>query len=371
MTDARRAPPPAQQDFGFVRPRQTPLGASAGVAFVEMPARSIVNRVQGTRLSHFFSINPYRGCEHACAYCYARYTHEFLDEKPGEAFERRVYVKVNAPEVFARDLKRCRGVGQEQLLFGSATDPYQPVEARFELTRRMLEKLLPLKGLSVGIVTKSPLVERDLDLIGELSRRHALELLVSCAFGETALQRALEPRVASPERRLQTIERFAAAGVEVGLLLAPILPDINDGQAALADLCRRARQAGAARAFGQVLFLSRATRGPLFDWLRQHRPQLVNRYRQGYALGMELQPAWKEAIEGRLFRARCAAGFAGSSHRHRSGGARDDALPREVMSFDEAEGELGEGRQGALPCGEAGRAAGGEPAPLDKKIGEN
>lgn len=363
MADERSHPPNTQQDFGFVRPRQSPLGASAGISFVEMPARSIVNRVQGTRLSHFFSINPYRGCEHACAYCYARYTHEFLDQGPGEEFQRRVYVKVNAPEIFVRDLRRCRGVGTQQLLFGSATDPYQPVEARFELTRRMLEKLLPLKGLSVGIVTKSPLVERDLDLIAELSKRHDLELLISCAFGETASQRALEPRAAAPERRLQTIERFAACGVDVGLLLAPILPGINDSAAALTDLCQRAKKAGARRAFGQTLFLSRATRGPFFEWLNRNRPHLVEGYRQGYAQGMELQAGWKEAIESRLWQARQSAGFAGPLHRHR-GGPCQEKVPREVMSIEEIEDGLGDPRSpGDIQPGNQGQ--------LDKKTEEN
>ncbi|MBR2980193.1 MAG: radical SAM protein [Myxococcaceae bacterium] len=356
MTDAPDTTRPTQRDFGFIRPRDCDIGASAGVAFVEMPARSIINRVQGTRLSHFFSINPYRGCEHACAYCYARYTHEFLDQRASEDFERRVYVKVNAPEIFAQDLRRRRGVGQQQLLFGSATDPYQPVEARFELTRRMLEKLLPLKGLSVGIVTKSPLIERDIDLIGELARRHDLELLISCAFVGVEAQRALEPRVAAPARRLQTIERFAAAGIEVGLLLAPILPGINGGESELTELCRRARRAGASRVFGQTLFLGGATRGPFFEWLARHRPHLLDNYRRGYREGLELCAEWKEAFESRLWRARRAAGFdEGPLRRHRSGAGCEER-PREFMSFDEAESAL-----------EAATPSPGPGASLDKK----
>ncbi|MDR0966356.1 MAG: radical SAM protein [Myxococcales bacterium] len=334
--------PPAQQQtaFGFVRPRQAELGASAGVTFIEMPARSILNRVQGTRMSQFFSLNPYRGCEHACAYCYARYTHEFLDQRPGEDFERRVYIKVNAPELFVRDLRRSRGITEQQMLFGGATDPYQPIEARFELTRRMLEKLLPLQGLSVGIVSKSPLIERDLDLLRALAERHDLEILVSLAFGETAVQRALEPRAAAPDRRLQTIERFAQAGIGVGLLLAPILPGINDGQAALTDLCRRARDAGAVRAFGQTLFLGRATKGPFFEWLRQHRPELLDVYRQGYREGLNLRADWREAIEERLWKARRAAGFSVGERRH-----RPDAH-REVMSLDADGDEASSGEAG-------------------------
>ena len=342
MTDAPPKDSQAQQQaFGFVRPAREELGASAGVTFIEMPARSIIHRVEGTRLSQFFSINPYRGCEHACAYCYARYTHEFLDQQPGQAFERRVYVKVNAPEVFGRDLRRNRGIAREQLLFGSATDPYQPAEARFELTRRMLEKLLPLKGLSIGIVTKSPLIERDLDLIAELSRRHDVELLVSCAFGEAGVQRSLEPRAVAPERRLQTIARFAEAGVPVGLLLAPVIPGINDGEVALTALCRRAREAGACRAFGQTLFLGRATRGPFFEWLAQHRPDLLDVYRRGYREGLELSRDSREAIEARLWRARCAAGFEGPSHRHQA------ERHREVMSVVDVDVEPGAGSSDA------------------------
>ncbi len=324
----------AQKAFGFAPPSDSAeIGIRAGVTFVGIQAHSVVNKVHGTRLSGFCSVNPYRGCEHACAYCYARYTHEFLDRKPGEEFERRVYVKLNAPEAFARDLRRTRGISQSQILFGSATDPYQPAEARFHLTERMLARLLPMKGLSIGIVTKSPLIERDLDLLRELSRRHDLELLISCAFSEeeVRIQRLLEPRVVSPARRLQTIARFAEAGVRVGLLCAPLIPGINDSQEALRSLCGRAREAGAFDISGQVLFLGRATREPFFQWLQRHRPDLMDGYRRGYAGGLELREDWRHIVEERLLNARMACGLTGLMHRR-----RDDA-PREVTALEELE----------------------------------
>ena len=324
----------AQQAFRFFpAPDGAEIGIRAGVTFVGTQARTIVNRVSGTRLSGFFSVNPYRGCEHACAYCYARYTHEFLDRKPGEEFERRVYVKLNAPEVFARDLRRARGIAQSQILFGSATDPYQPAEARFRLTQRMLERLLPMKGLNVGIVTKSPLIERDLDLIRELSFRHDLELLISCAFAEEEgrTQRLLEPRAASPARRLQTIARFAEAGVRVSLLCAPLIPGINDGPAPLRSLCRHALEAGADDVSGQVLFLGRATREPFFQWLERHRPDLVDGYRRGYAGGLELRDDWRHIVEKRLLDARMGCGLGGGLHRRR------EKIPREVTALEELE----------------------------------
>lgn len=325
----------AQGGFTFAAPHDPVIGTSAGVTFMEMTAKSVVNRVRGTRLSDFFSVNPYRGCEHACAYCYARYTHEFLDRRPGEEFQRRVYVKVNAPEAFLKDLRRTRDIGRQQILFGSATDPYQPAEARFTLTRRMLEQLLPLKGLSVGIVTKSPLVERDVDILAELARRHDLEVLVSCAFSETKLQRSLEPRVVSPDRRMQAIARLSQAGIPTGLLCAPVIPGVNDGHEALVKLFRTAREAGASSAFGQTLFLSKATREPFFQWLRANRPDLVDAYGRGYREGLELRPDWKEVVDERLWAARREVGFGGTPDRH----GRDGPGPREVMSVEEVSQE--------------------------------
>jgi len=277
-----------------------------------MTCRSVLNWVQGSRASDFYSVNPYRGCEHACAYCYARYTHGFLDQTDAASFERRVYVKVNAPEVFARDLRKSR-VLEHGISFGSATDPYQPAERRFRLTRRMLEKLLPFRGLSVSIITKGALVERDLDLLSELAGRHRVSVLTSCLTLDAGLQRALEPRASTPERRLEAMARLSAVGVETGLLVAPLMPGLNDSQEGLTRLCRRAREAGARFAFGQPLFLLRATRGPFFAWLEAQRPDLVVHYRRALGTGggrAELETGLRSRLKERLARAIAEAGLA-------------------------------------------------------------
>ncbi|MGI5865427.1 MAG: radical SAM protein [Myxococcales bacterium] len=298
---AARAPAPG-------RPGGAALERRGGVELVEMTCRTILNWVQGSRASDFYSINPYRGCEHACAYCYARYTHEFLDQPGSADFERRVYVKVNAPDVLVRDLRHAK-VYEHGISFGSATDPYQPAEHRFLLTRRLLEKLLQFRGFSLSIVTKSALVERDADLLAELAARHELAVLFSCVTTDAALQRALEPRASAPERRFQAMDRLSAAGIRTELLVAPIMPGLNDAEDALARLCRRAREAGAVKVFGQALFLFEASRRSFFSWLEQHRPDLVKPYRRTFGRARELDPGVRAELSARLTRAADAAGL--------------------------------------------------------------
>ena len=290
------------------RPGGQSIERRGGVEFVEMTCRSILNWVQGSRASDFYSVNPYRGCEHACAYCYARYTHEFLGQPGNEDFERRVYVKTNAPEVLARDLRRSR-VFEHGISFGSATDPYQPAERRFRLTRSLLEKLLPFRGLSVSIVTKAALVERDVDLLAELAGRHELAVLFSCIGLDPVLQRALEPRACPPERRFEAMARLSAAGVRCELLVAPIMPGLNDAEADLVRLCRRAREAGAVMVFGQALFLLEATRRRFFPWLAEHRPDLADGYRRAFGRGRELDRNYRIKVSDRLTRVADAAGL--------------------------------------------------------------
>ncbi|HCF62691.1 MAG TPA: radical SAM protein [Myxococcales bacterium] len=298
---AARAPAPG-------RPGGVALERRGGVELVEMTCRSILNWVQGSRASDFYSINPYRGCEHACAYCYARYTHEFLDQPGSADFERRVYVKVNAPEVLVHDLRHAK-VYEHGISFGSATDPYQPAEHRFRLTRRLLEGLLPFRGFSLSIVTKSALVERDVELLAELASRHELAVLFSCMTTDPVLQRALEPRASAPERRLQAMARLSAAGVHTELLVAPLMPGLNDGEEALGRLCRRAREAGAVSVFGQALFLFEASRRRFFSWLEQHRPELTEPYRRAFARSRELDREVRDELSDRLTRAAAAAGL--------------------------------------------------------------
>jgi DNA repair photolyase len=283
------------------------LGAHGGVRYFEMTCRSVLNWVRGKRLSDFYSVNPYRGCEHGCLYCYARYTHEFLDRPAAEDFEGRIYVKVNAPEAFARDLRRAQRL-DAGIHIGSATDPYQQAEHRFRLTRRLLEKLLPYRGLSVGIATKSRLVESDADLLSELARRHDLKVVMTCITLDRELQRELEPKAATTESRLETLARLTEHGVPTGLLLAPVLPGINDGEEQCAKLCARAREAGARSVTMQVLFLPVASKRRFFPWLASRSPRLHAWYAKAYR-GREMDSAFRDPLRARLARARAKAGF--------------------------------------------------------------
>ncbi|HEY3445193.1 MAG TPA: radical SAM protein [Myxococcales bacterium] len=308
---------PRQLTLSFCQARPEP-GRAGGAAldrrgqteFVEMTCRSVLNWVQGTRMSDFYSANPYRGCQFGCLYCYARYTHEYLGlgGQGPEGFERRVFVKVNAAEVFAHDLKRAPHL-EAGVHLGSATDPYQPAEARFGLTRKMLEKLLPLRGLSLTLATKSVLAERDADLLAELSRRHALKVVMTCVTLDPRLQRELEPHAPPTERRLSALARLSERGVKVGMLLAPVMPGLNDGEDELLALCRRAKQAGAETLISQVLFLPEASKKAFLPWLQAKEPALHARYLQAFRGGRQLRGPLREAVDARLARVRAAAGL--------------------------------------------------------------
>jgi DNA repair photolyase len=289
------------------RPDGRALHERGQTSFVEMTCRSVLNWVEGSRMTDFYSANPYRGCEFGCLYCYARYTHEFLDRAAPEDFVRKVFVKVNAPEAFARDLKRAPHLAAGVHL-GSATDPYQPAEARFRLTRRLLERLLPHRNIPLTLATKSVLVERDADLLSELSRRHRVKVVMTCVTLDRDLQRQLEPNAPPTERRLQALASLSARGIEVGMLLAPVLPGLNDAEEDLAALCARAREAGVGAVISQALFLPAASKKSLFPWLQANRPDLYPRYLQAYRAGREFQGPWREAVKARLARARARAG---------------------------------------------------------------
>ncbi len=290
------------------RPGGRELENQREVEFREMTCRSILTWVDGARAADFFSVNPYRGCEFGCVYCYARYTHEFLDHASSDDFERIVYVKVNAPQVLARELKR-KNVLEHGLGLSSATDPYQPAERRFMLTQRLLETLLPYRGLSLSVITKSALVERDAPLLAELARRHEVKVLLSCITVDPALQRALEPRAPTPERRMAALARLSGMGIDTGLILAPILPGLTDSFEQLRATLERARAAGARSVTSQVLFLPTATRPRFLSFLSAFRPALVPHYQEAFRAGRDTPPALRERIEARLERALAAAGF--------------------------------------------------------------
>jgi DNA repair photolyase len=237
--------------------------------FFKDTSRSIISYNDSPDVGFDASINPYRGCEHGCIYCYARPTHEYLGFSAGLDFESRILVKEDAPALLRRELSSRRWKPQVLAISG-VTDPYQPIERRLQLTRRCLQVLVDFRN-PVVIITKNHLVTRDADLLGELARHGAARVFLSVTTLDGRLQRVLEPRASHPSRRLAAIEALSQAGVPTGVLVAPVIPGLTDHE--LPSVVAAAAQAGA-RSAGYVTVRLPHGVGPLFEqWLTQHFPE--------------------------------------------------------------------------------------------------
>lgn len=308
-----------QLALGLEPPRSLPVldeERSRGARFRAVPVRQVLNSPATTHMP-FWSINPYIGCEFGCTYCYARKTHEWAMERAGEdasgrsaweAFEREILVKRSAPDVLLRTLDPAK-LGGLSLVVGTATDPYQPAERRFLLTRRLLQALLRFEKLSIGIITKSPLVTRDIDVLRELHARHDLTINISIASTDAALLRRFEARSPAPHARLRALARLTAAGLHAGLLVAPILPAITDSWPHLARLMEAGREAGARYVIGAALRLGEAARTGFLPRLEQEFPDLVARYQKRYGTGTMVAGDYEKALNRRLEALQEAYGF--------------------------------------------------------------
>ncbi|MBV8056452.1 MAG: radical SAM protein, partial [Deltaproteobacteria bacterium] len=207
------------------------------IEFADMPVKQILNRCISPRVPFRWTINPYRGCEFGCVYCYARYTHEFLDIHDPMDFERRIFVKRMAGEILQRTLARTP-VGADQIALGTATDPYQPAERKFKLTRSILEVFAKVGGLNLSITTKSALIARDLDLLQEINRRSRLSVNFSLITLNRRLQRILEPRAPRPALRLAAIRKLTGAGIRCNVLMMPMIPGLTDAAVAIEGVIR-------------------------------------------------------------------------------------------------------------------------------------
>lgn len=265
---------------------------SATREFVEITAKSVLNRVTG--MPFHWSINPYRGCSHACVFCYARRTHWFMDEDGVNEWSSRIFVKANAPVVLRQELARPAWK-RELVALGTATDPYQPIEGRYRITRRILEALRDFRT-PVSIVTRSPLILRDLDVLTDMARRVEVTVCVSIATTDPDLARQIEPTVAPPAQRLRTVEALAASGVRTGVLLAPVLPALTDRREDLAAVIEAAGQAGASFVGHRVLYLGDVTRDAFLRFLAARYPDLVPHYRQMYR-GQYAPAAYEKRIK--------------------------------------------------------------------------
>ncbi len=272
----------------------------------------------------FWSINPYIGCEFGCTYCYARFAHRYTVERARdqgritkaefadlrgphgfEAFERRIFVK-QPDDVLAaleRDISRInRRHDVPRIGIGTATDPYQPAERSYRITRRILERLARERDWRIGIVTKGTLICRDIDVLRRIAERHRLAVHISLISASPAMIRGLEPRSPFPHARLRTLRRLVDAGIDAGLFVAPVVPGVTDDEPALRTLLDRARSAGAQFAHAGPLRLYPAVRGPLFPALERIRPGLSARYRRAYGGAVDAPDRYRAALELRFAR---------------------------------------------------------------------
>ena len=265
------------------------------IEFRALKVRSILNRVSSKRMVWMaWGINPYRGCEFACRYCYARYTHEFMAPAPGPnspqagqpdfrdplTFERLIFLKQNAAWLLEQELRRHHPA--DEIAIGTATDPWQPVERRARITRSLLEVFARHNGYRIGVVTKSRLILRDTDLLQEINRRNRLVVHITITTPDVDLARLLEPRAPRPDLRLDTVRRLRKAGLTAGILCSPLLPGITDSAEAIDRMASQAAEVNASFFAANPLFLKPCSRPTYLSFVREHFPHLIADYHRRF-----------------------------------------------------------------------------------------
>lgn len=286
----------------------------AEAAFFALATRSALNRESSGRMPFAWTLNPYRGCEFGCHYCYARYTHEFMEHWDSLDFERKIYAKVNAPELLRAELRAARDRGQA-IALGTATDPYQPAERQFEITRRLLGVFAEFRGLDFSITTKGVLILRDLDLLRRNAERHRLSVGITVTTTDERLARLLEPKAPPPAQRLEAMRVLADAGIRTGVMLMPILPSLTDSLRSLEAVVRAAAEAGARFLYGNALFLMPSAAKQFMPFLEREFPHLVKRYRKLYARSAYLNGGYKGQISALIADLRRRYGLDGRDDR--------------------------------------------------------
>jgi DNA repair photolyase len=303
--------------------------------FYEVQAKSALNRVpERSRMPFRWTINPYRGCSHGCLYCFARPTHIYLGLNAGRDFEKEIVVKVNAPEVLRRELARPSWKG-EHVAMGTNTDPYQWVEGRYRLMRGIWEALRDARN-PCSILTKSPLVLRDLDLLREIAEVTEISASFSVPTLDEKAWRQTEPHTPNPRARLEAVGELNRAGIPTGILVAPLMPGINDAPAQVDAILRAAEEAGATSVGGIGLHLRGEVRDVFMGWLRDARPDLVPRYEELYARGAYAPKAERERLSALLTRGRFRGrrpGFVLRDRRRPAEPAPQEAKPAQGSLF--------------------------------------
>jgi|SRR5215470_18085413 len=284
------------------------------VEYFTLSVRSLLNRCTSERMPFTWTINPYRGCEFACKYCYARYTHEFMEMRDGVDFERRIYVKQHASGLLRRELRQVKS--GEEIAIGTATDPYQPAERRYEITRAILEEMSLHQGLEVGIVTKSTLVMRDVDVLQRLAEHNRLFINVTITTLKTELARILEPRAPRPDLRLDTVKKLNEAGLAAGIICAPVMPGITDAPRDLEALVKATAEAHGKYIFANPLFLKPCSTAVFLPFLEEEFPHLVASYRQRFSDRAFLPLSYRKRISGLMKKLRAKYGIVNAYERY-------------------------------------------------------
>jgi DNA repair photolyase len=262
---------------------QAPLDSTGFLTeYRPLKSRSILGKTASKRgLPFTHAINPYRGCEFACRYCYARYTHEFLELRAPEDFERKIYFKENAAWLLAQELTRLKP-GTE-IALGTATDPYQPLEAKRGVTRSLLEVFAHHSGFKLGIITKSTLIVRDLDLLKLIAQRNRLTVHLTVTTVDVKLARILEPRAPRPDLRMSTLARLRQADLRAGILCSPLMPGITDSRASIAAVAKAAAAAKASFFAAGALFLKPCSQPTFLSFVQEHFPGQLDAYQRRYS----------------------------------------------------------------------------------------
>ena len=288
---------PGLERSGLVRTVQTP--EFEGITFHEVLCKSALNKVPAeSKVPFTWTINPMRGCSHACTYCFARPTHEYLDLDPGHDFDSQIVVKTNIAAVLRRELAR-RSWRREPVALGTNTDPYQRAEGRYRLMPGIIGALTD-SGTPFSLLTKGTLLRRDLPLLRSAAERVDVSLAVSLAIGDEELQKSVEPGTPSPRARLELIRAATEYGFDVTVLVAPVLPYLTDSVHHLDTLLAAIAEAGAARVTAFPLHLRGSTRGWFLSWLATEHPALVRKYRQLYGHGAYVSPEYRVWLQDRI-----------------------------------------------------------------------
>ncbi|PYT59916.1 MAG: radical SAM protein [Acidobacteria bacterium] len=300
----------------FSPPAETRRKSAERPEYFVLPVKSILNRCDSKRVPFEWTINPYRGCEFACKYCYARYTHEYMELDGGE-FEKKIYVKKDAGPLLAWDVahkysyasEASGGMQAEHIAIGTATDPYQPAEREYGVTRACLEELAKKGGLSVSIITKSDQIVRDMDLLQRIASRSDLAIDITITTLRCGLTRLLEPRAPRPDLRLAAVKKLSEAGLAVGVSASPLIPGITDRDGDLETVAAAAKEAGAQWFFSGVLFLMPSSAKQFLPFVREKFPRLAKQYDQWYAKNGYAPEEYRRKASERVAQIRQKYGF--------------------------------------------------------------